>query len=26
MYLDEDDRLRSDASVERFLRTVAPGS
>jgi hypothetical protein len=26
MYLDEDDRLRSDADVERFLRSVAPAS
>jgi hypothetical protein len=26
MYLDEDDRLRSDAEVERFLRSFAPGS
>jgi hypothetical protein len=26
MSLDEDERLRSDAEVERFLRSVAPGS
>src|SRR5438128_12578263 len=24
--LDEDERLRSDAELERFLRSVAPGS
>jgi len=24
--LDEDERLRSDAEVERVLRSVAPGS
>jgi hypothetical protein len=26
MSLDEDERLRSDAEVERFLRSFAPGS
>ena len=26
MLLNEDERLRSDAEVERFLRSVAPGS
>jgi hypothetical protein len=26
MSLDEDERLRSDAEVERVLRSVAPGS
>jgi len=26
MSLDEDERLRSDAEVERFLRSVAPAS
>jgi len=26
MSLDEDEQLRSDAEVERFLRSVAPGS
>jgi hypothetical protein len=26
MSLDEDERLRSDAELERFLRSVAPGS
>jgi hypothetical protein len=26
MSLDEDERLRSDAEVERFLRSVAPRS
>jgi hypothetical protein len=26
MCLDEDERLRSDAEVERFLRSVAPRS
>ncbi len=25
MSLDEDERLRSDAEVERVLRSVAPG-
>jgi len=26
MSLDEDERLRSDAEVERVLRSVVPGS
>lgn len=26
MSLDEDERLSSDAEVERFLRSVAPGA
>jgi len=26
MSLDEDEQLRSDAELERFLRSVAPGS